>query len=134
MWNTIVNEPVGMESFPCQVPEISWAETEDEKNTPANSPVMNITMQVAFTIFINEKIRCKDKIYTKVTIFLIIKIKHYLILSESGNILFGCPCILLQFLLLSTTSIPNYIAFLKKTMILKKRIFNHWRRASIAVW
>ena len=37
-----------------------------------------------------------------------------IILSESGNILFGCSCILLQFLLLSTTSIPNYIASLKK--------------------
>lgn len=56
MWNTIVSEPVGMESFPCQVPEISWAETEDEKNTPANSPVMNITMQLALTIFISEKL------------------------------------------------------------------------------
>ena len=41
MWNTIVNEPVGMESFPCQVPEISWAETEDEKNTPANSLLLS---------------------------------------------------------------------------------------------
>lgn len=39
-----------------QVPEISWAETEDEKNTPANSPVMNITMQLALTIFISEKL------------------------------------------------------------------------------
>ena len=35
----------------------------------------------------------RDRIYTKVTIFLIIKIRHYLILSESGNILFGCSCI-----------------------------------------
>lgn len=63
---------------------------------------------------IRFNLNCKYKIYTKVTIFIIIKIRHYLILSESGNILLGCSCILLQFLLLSTTSIPNYIASLKK--------------------
>ena len=58
MWNTIVSEPVGMESFPCQVPEMSWAETGDEKNIPAiTSPVMRVTMRAASIIFIRGKIR-----------------------------------------------------------------------------
>ena len=40
----LVSDPVGTVSFPCQVPEISCADAEEDKNSPVNNPVIIVAM------------------------------------------------------------------------------------------
>ena len=39
-----ISNPVGTVSFPCQVPEISCADAEEDKNSPVNNPVIIVAM------------------------------------------------------------------------------------------
>ncbi len=75
IWNTIVSDPVGTVSFPCQVPEISCADAEEDKNSPVNNPVLIVAMQTVFNVFIRERlivnvIDAYQMIRTKITIIL----------------------------------------------------------------